>query len=446
MPKSLDDWLAYIEQLHPKSIEMGLARVKQICNQLELNLDCPIITVAGTNGKGSTAAMLESIYTAAGYCVGCYSSPHFIHYNERLKIKQKPVSDMDFCKAFEAVESARQGADLALTYFEFGTLAAVWLLAQQQVDVAILEVGLGGRLDAVNVFDTDCAIVTNIAFDHQDYLGNTRESIAAEKSGVFRSKKPAICGDVNPPKSLIDHANNIGADLKLIGDDFAVESSQDDANNIFSYHSINDGLANIGISMLELGLSGDFQKNNAACALTAVHCLQKQLPVVEGAMRTGLESVRLPGRFELLGSTDDLPTLLFDVAHNPNAATSLANNLSKLQIVGQASGPTVAVFGMLENKDWQGVIDVMHAQVDAWFVGTIDHPRGADASDLQKAINQVHSDASVMTYDSIVSAFNAAVQQFDRYNTENKDGKILIFGSFFTVSAVKLFLQQTSRV
>jgi len=266
-PKDLSAWLTYIEQLHPSAIEMGLGRIKKVADRLALKPTFKIITVAGTNGKGSTCTMLSQIYQHAGYRVACYTSPHILRYNERVQVNGQEASDAALCAAFSAVEEARQGsADqggaISLTYFEIGTLAAVWHFVQAGVDVAILEIGLGGRLDAVNAFEPDCTVVTNVDLDHQDLLGDTRELIGFEKAGVYRSLIPAICGDVNPPSTLIAYAKEVNADLKCIQHDFGYEL----ADSGWYYLSNQQRMYHLPIPALK----GQYQLNNAACAVTAV--------------------------------------------------------------------------------------------------------------------------------------------------------------------------------
>lgn len=438
MPKTLDDWLSYIEQLHPKSIEMGLDRVRLIRDHMGIFLNCTVITVAGTNGKGSTAAMLSACYVKAGYKVGCYASPHFLHYNERLTINRQPVSDAAFCEAFAAVEAARVEASVELTYFEFGTLAAAWLMSHASLDLAILEVGLGGRLDAVNIFDADCSIVTNIALDHQDFLGDTRESIAREKAGVYRTGKPAICGDSAPPDTLLSYADEVNASLKCIGDAFAI--APDHAGYAYTYKP--DSGALISLHLSKVGLSGAFQLNNAASALTAMFCLQNVLPISGDDMQSGIANVSLPGRFERV-SIHEAPAIIYDVAHNPNAAEALAENL---MLDKGSNKVTIAVFSMLHNKDWAGVVGAVESQVDVWYLGQIQHGRGADVQALADCVLAVNPKAVIQVYDTIADAFKQALLAGKGYNLNDKNGRIIVFGSFFTVSEVKHFLLKNQGV
>src|ERR1019366_9082720 len=314
MPNTLADWLIYLESLHPKTIALGLERVAQVKQRLNLQPDFPVIVVGGTNGKGSVCAMLESILHAAGYRVGCYTSPHLLHYNERVRIAKKQVSDVELCKSFEKIEQVRGAAfsgtsEVPLTYFEFGTLAAMQCFIEHKVDVAILEVGLGGRLDAVNAFDNDCAVIASVDIDHTDYLGDTREQIAFEKAGIFRSGKVAICADADVPLAMAEHAERIGAQLWRIGSEFSFTPHQGQ----WDYRS------KLGTrsALPYPALRGAFQLNNASAALAALDVLKERLPVSMEAVRRGLGEVQLAGRFHFVPGK---PTLILDVAHNPHAA------------------------------------------------------------------------------------------------------------------------------
>ncbi|HYN55453.1 MAG TPA: Mur ligase family protein, partial [Methylotenera sp.] len=297
MPNTLAAWLSYIESLHPKSIAMGLERVKRVIDCLHCKPEFSIITVAGTNGKGSTCAMLEQIYKQAGYQVGCYTSPHLLRYNERVRVNCIEVSDEALCNAFAAVETARletakedvNGIAIQLTYFEVGTLAAMWHFMRTGIDIAILEIGLGGRLDAVNAFEPSCAIVTSVDLDHQEFLGNTRESIGFEKAGVYRKSVPAICGDINPPATLINYATEIQADFKCILRDFSYEVIEDSWEYLTK---------NVVHRFPIPALTGSYQLNNAACAVTAVDSLRFKLPVSNDAVAKAMREVTLAGRFQ----------------------------------------------------------------------------------------------------------------------------------------------------
>lgn len=420
----LADWLTYIEALHPASIEMGLERVEQVRQRLGLVPQFPIIIVAGTNGKGSTCAMLESIYRVAGYRVGCYTSPHFIRYNERVRIGGAEVADEVLVEAFQAIEQARQETDTALTYFEFGTLAAVWSLMQAKVDVGILEVGLGGRLDAVNVFAPQCSIVTSVDLDHMDFLGNDRECIGREKAGVFRPGAPAICGDNDPPLSLQAYAAEIGADLRRIGHEFGFQAQQSD----WHYRA--------GSQEYQLplpALSGSFQLNNTASVINAVDCLQEILPVTLVQMRQGLQQVVLNGRFQVCC---EQPQVILDVAHNPHAAKALASNLAQHPVVGR----TLAVFSMLADKDIAGVIQVLTPYIDAWYIAGVGHARGASAEQLREYVMaQASSSSLVQIHADVRNAYRQAC------NDAGENDRIIVFGSFFTVADIMCELATTQH-
>lgn len=411
--KSLADWLAYLESLHPKIIELGLDRVACVKQMLNLVSSFPIITVGGTNGKGSTCAMLESILSTAGYRVGCYTSPHLLAYNERVRVNRTPAGDEELCRSFAAVEAAR--GDTSLTYFEFGTLAAMWHFFQAKVDVVVLEVGLGGRLDAVNAFDADCAIVTSVALDHMDYLGDTREAIGFEKAGIFRAGRPAIYGEESPPQSLLDHAHEIGAKLQLIGQDFGFEATREAwqfQGKRASHHALPYP-----------ALRGAYQLNNAAACLAALDELRDRLPVSENDIRRGLLEVALPGRFQVLPG---YPVVIADVAHNPHAAQALAANLLAMPCTGR----TIAVFAMLGDKDIAGVVRAMKNAVDVWIVAEIPEKRGASLECLKGVLIEEGLAERTKAAESVTAGFAEAC----RMATEND--RILAFGSFYTVADI----------
>ncbi len=408
--RPLSAWLAHLEQLHPKTIELGLDRINQVKARLQLKPFFPIITVGGTNGKGSTCAMLEAILSAAGYKTGLYTSPHLLRYNERVRIATQEASDQALCDAFAAVEAVR--GEISLSYFEFGTLAAMWLFQQQQVEVAILEVGLGGRLDAVNAFDADCAIVTSVDLDHMDYLGDDRESIGWEKAGIFRSGTPSVCADARPPRRLLDHAAQIGAQLKLIGKDFVAQSE----SSQWQFTS-NAGWR---LSLPFPALRGAYQLDNASACLAALEALRERLPVAPGDIRRGLLEVAVPGRFQVLAGR---PLVILDVAHNPHAARALAENLKQMA----CRGKTLAVFAMLSDKDIAGVIAALRGEIDLWLVAGIDHVRGASAPELQAHLMNAGVSA-ILTFADTTAAYRHACQ------IAGEDDRIAAFGSFHTVA------------
>ena len=411
MPNTLADWLTYLESLHPKSIELGLARVSEVKSLLNLSPDFPVIVVGGTNGKGSVCAMTESILHEAGYRVGCYTSPHLLHYNERVRIGKCVVSDEALCGAFAKIEQAR--GDISLTYFEFGTLAAMLLFTDSKLDVAILEVGLGGRLDAVNVFDADCAIVTSVDIDHTDYLGDTREAIAYEKAGIFRRDRVAIFADSEVPQAIRQYAQEVGAQLWCIGHEFGFKAHQGqwDFRSKLAAHA----------ALPHPALRGAFQLHNASAVLAALDVLKWRLPVSMDAIRRGLIHVQLAGRFQFVPGK---PQLILDVAHNPHAARTLAQNL-----VGLPPCPhTYAVFAMLKDKDMAGVVAALNPYIDTWLVAGIDAPRGASAEELADVLREVGVRGAVMRFHDTAHAIAYAC------DVAGDDDRIAAFGSFYTVA------------
>ncbi len=410
MPNTLADWLSHLESLHPKTIELGLARVAQVKERMVLQPEFPVIVVGGTNGKGSVCAMLESILHAAGYKVGCYTSPHLLHYNERVRIAKQQAGDAELCASFERIEQAR--GETALTYFEFGTLAAMQLFVEHKVDVAILEVGLGGRLDAVNVFDADVAVVTSVDIDHVDYLGDTRELIGFEKAGIFRKDRVAICADPDVPQSLSDHAREIGAELWCIGREFGFRSQQGQ----WDFFSPSGERHALPIPALR----GAFQLHNASAVLAALDALKERLPVNMEAVRRGLVEVQLAGRFQFVPGR---PQLILDVAHNPHAARSLAQNLA-----GLPPAKTFAVFAMLKDKDMAGVVRTLDPHVDVWLVAGLDMPRGASAAELTRVLEDCGVRGAFRTFGTVAEALRQAC------NAAGENDRIAAFGSFHTVA------------
>jgi dihydrofolate synthase/folylpolyglutamate synthase len=406
--KSLDQWLQFIERQHPKAIALGLDRVEAVFEKLDVDLACPVITVGGTNGKGSTCAMLDSIARAAGYRTGLYMSPHLVRYNERVRIGGAQASDGELCEAFAAVEAAR--GDVPLTYFEFGTLGALWLFARSRIDLAILEVGLGGRLDAVNVIDADCAVLTSIGIDHVDYLGSTRDEIGREKAGIFRPGKPAVVAEPDPPPSLFE----IRKDFLLVGRDFgyADEGAQ------WAYW----GPGGKRAGLAHPALRGKLQLRNASAALCALYSLE--LPIAMQDVRRGLAEVELAGRFQVLPGR---PQVILDVAHNAQAAAALAQNLS-------ASGfapETIAVCGMLRDKDIASVFRATETRITRWHIASLPGPRGASAEELASHLN-----GHVFKHATPAEAFAAARSE------AGENDKIVVFGSFLTVGEVMAWLNK----
>ncbi len=411
-PETLADWLAHIERVHPRAIEMGLERTLKVKQALGLNPSFPIITVGGTNGKGSACAMLEAILHHAGYKVGCYTSPHLRRYNERVRIACSEARDNDLVRAFVAVERAR--GSVPLTYFEFGTLAAMWLFERERIDVAVLEVGLGGRLDAVNAFDADCALVMSVDLDHMDYLGDTRDAIAFEKAGIFRHGRPAVCAEPRPPQTLRHYAAQVGAELLVIDEDFGYAADKMQ----WQYRGPHGKRSGLPHPVLR----GGYQLANASACLTALDAMRERLPVAMDDIRAGLLQAEVPGRFQVLPGR---PVTILDVAHNPHAVKALAENLSAMG----CSGRTLAVFAMLKDKDIAGVISVVRKHIDHWLIAGIEDARGADAALLLRQLAAAGVTVPITACANIAAAY---VQACDRA-TEND--RILVFGSFYTVAA-----------
>ncbi|MEY2634021.1 MAG: hypothetical protein RIR00_2675 [Pseudomonadota bacterium] len=420
---SLADWLTHLENLHPRGqagIELGLERVQQVKARLGQQPHCPIITVGGTNGKGSTVAYLESILLRAGYRVGAYSSPHLLAYNERVRLNREPASDAALAAAFSRVEAARQAAgNVALTYFEFGTLAAWEVFAAADCEAVILEVGLGGRLDAVNAYDADLAIVTGIALDHTDWLGPDRESIAYEKAGIFRPGRPAFCADREPPQSLLNHAAAIGADLKLIGRDFGF--TRDAENRLQWRYWGKQGERLLKRSLAYPGLRGAVQLNNASVVLAALDALEPRLPVTMQAIRQGLIETEIPGRFQVVPGQ---PAVVLDVGHNPQALAVLADNLGSMGFFAT----THAVVGMLADKDAGTALQALAGKVQHWYLADLSGPRAAPASRLAAIIAERQLGGSVQCFTDPKQAFVAAQE------AAVPSDRIAAFGSFYTVA------------
>ena len=420
--RSLGEWLAYLEQLHPSAIDMGLERSQKVLARLQLGKLAPrVVTVTGTNGKGSTCAFVASMLRAQGLKVGVYSSPHLLRYNERVLIDGQEASDERLCEAFAAVEAAR--GEISLTYFEMGTLAAFWLFQQSRLDAVVLEVGLGGRLDTVNVVDADLALVTSIGVDHVDYLGDTRERVAFEKAGIFRQGKPALCGDLDPPQPLLDKARELAAPLFLRGRDFDLES----AEGVWHWRGVTlDGTA---VQLRDLPLL-DLPMENATLALQAY--LLMGLPWDAGQIRQALLATRITGRLDrrVVYWQGKRVELLLDVGHNPHAAEYLARRLSARPLQGRR----LAVFGLLADKDLGGVIAPLQALVDEWAVAPLDTPRSRPAAELASALT--NCGATVKSYASVDAALEGQCAQ------ATADDQILLFGSFFCVAQALEWLER----
>jgi dihydrofolate synthase / folylpolyglutamate synthase len=425
----LEGWLQRIERLHHRPIEMGLDRVREVAQRLSLDLKCPSIVVAGTNGKGSTCAMLEAILRAAGYRVGRYSSPHLLRFNERALIDGSVATDPELIEQFEAVEQAR--GEVSLTYFEFTTLAILRLFAARRLDVAVLEIGLGGRLDAVNLVDSESPVVTSIGLDHADYLGATRDTVAFEKAHVYRAGRPAICSDPSPPDSLLEYARSIGADLRILGRDFEVIPFPSEMGSLqpiqqWTYR----GPTTRRASLPAPSLRGPHQLRNAAGAIAALEALEQRLPVSQQAVREGLLRARIEARFQVLPGR---PAVILDVAHNPQAAEALALTLDQ----HPCQGRTHAVFAMLRDKDAAGVAERLASRIDRWYLAPTSGARGMEAQALMSIVQQVPGIAcrSVERFESVPQALAAARSE------AAADDRIVVFGSFVTVADAVRILQ-----
>ena len=409
MKRTLAQWLDYQQSVHPKAIDMGLERVGEVARRLGLDRPAPkVITVGGTNGKGSTVAFLEAIARAAGLTVGAYTSPHLLRYNERIRIDGRDAEDAALVAAFERIEAAR--GDIPLTYFEFGTLAALMLFEAAALDLVLLEVGLGGRLDATNLVDPDVAVITTVDLDHQDYLGDDRESIGAEKAGILRAGKPAVLAEKDPPSSVLRRAYAIGA--------FAIRGHSD-----YLIDQLEDGWRwrepGYQIDLPEPALKAPAQRGNAAAAIAALRALD--LPIADAAIREGVRSARVPGRLQRLPGR---PERVLDVAHNPQGARQLAAWLAA------NPRPTVAVFSALADKDLAGISAPVAPHLQAWHLGptTDAGPRGLAVDELARRLAE-HLPAEILhPHRSLTEALAAATRQ------AGPDGRVLVFGSFHTVA------------
>ena len=409
--RSLEDWLDYISAQHPATIALGLDRVREVADGLDLHEARATITVGGTNGKGSTCAMLEQILLEAGYDVGLYTSPHLLRYNERVRFKGKEATDDALVDAFERVEKARKG--VPLTYFEFGTLAAFTFFERMGAEVMILEVGLGGRLDAVNIIDPDVACVVSVDLDHQAFLGNDRESIGFEKAGIFRAGRPAIFGDLDPPKRLVEHAEKIGAPLQVLGRDFRYDAKPGQWDFV--------GRKGAKHALPMPGLRGAWQLKNASVALAALDEIGSRVPVSLGEVKRGLTLAHVEGRLQVIPGR---PSIVLDVAHNPHAARSLASGLGDMPFAEN----TLAVFAMLADKDIGSVVDAMRGRVDRWYVSAAQAERAASAAQVAEVLFEKRLADRTRMFATVASALDAARRD------AGPNDRIVVFGSFYTVA------------
>ena len=423
LPDTLDGWLNYCESLHPRNIEMGLERVGEVAKRLNLRFDCPVITVAGTNGKGSSCAMLEAVALQSGYKPGVFTSPHLVHFEERCRVHGEIVTAAQLVEQFAAVEQARVqgGAEISLTYFEFTTLAILRLLSLSKLDVAILEVGMGGRLDATNIIDTDCAIITSIDLDHMEFLGNDRETIGREKAGIMRAGKPVIVSDPVAPQSIIQYAEEIGAELWRFGHDFNFSGDK------LQWAWAGRGRRYSGLAYPSL--RGANQLVNASGVLAAFEAIRDKLPVTAQAVRTGLAMVELPGRFQIIPGQ---PTMVLDVAHNPHSVAALAANLDAMGYCPV----THAVFGAMADKDLTPMLNKIGPLIDRWYFTDLPTPRADTAAHLQQKWNALQMvagtkrEVKTSLHANPEAALQAAIAAADPAD------RIVVFGSFYTVGGV----------
>lgn len=419
---SLTQWLNWLLALHAQEIDLGLSRVKQVAEKLGLlNPQVPVITVAGTNGKGSSVAFLSAIYQQAGYQVGCYTSPHLLRFNERIQVNGQSVADQVIIDAFDLIESQR--GEIKLTYFEFSTLAALQVFSQNPLDVIVLEVGLGGRLDAVNIIDADLALITTIDVDHVDWLGSDREQIALEKAGILRAGKPAVCADPKVPQSLLAYAQMLGASLSWIGRDFNFEIMPDlvAKNNPACLFMSPQGAE---MALPKLSLQGDFQYQNAAGVLAAIELLQARLPVSSQAIHNGLQAAVHPGRLQWLKKPEQ--DWLIDVAHNPQSAQVLADYLQQAGLMFEQ-----VVFSALNDKDMLPMILAIKPFVKHWCIADLNVPRATSLEGLQALLEKAGVSKEVVgSFESIAQA----VASVERRGHFCKSPQVLVFGSFYTVS------------
>ncbi len=409
----LEDWLDHIGRQHPSAIDLGLERPREVLGRMGLGRPPVVITVGGTNGKGSTTAMLESILRVAGYRTGLYTSPHLVRYNERVRLDGEEAPDADLVAGFEAVERAR--GETSLTYFEYGTLAAFECFARRRVEVAILEVGLGGRLDCVNLLDADAAVVVSVDLDHQDWLGDTREAIGREKAHIFRPGRPAIYGEASIPATVEAHAREIGADLQVLGRDYRFVRHEGQWDF--------EGRRGAKRALPMPALRGPWQLANASAALAVLDEISDRLPVSLGEVKRGLTGVRLAGRLQVLPGR---PSVVLDVAHNPHAARALSEGLAGMGYARE----TIAVFAMLADKDIEGVIAAMAARVDRWHVATVASERAAGVDRVAGLLEARGLGERVRRFATVPLAYEAALRE------AGPDDRILVFGSFLTVADV----------
>ena len=424
---SLHDWLNWQESLNPKEIDLGLDRVSRVLKNLDFSADffCPVITVAGTNGKGSTVAFIESILHQSDLTVGCYTSPHLFAYNERIRINQQPVSDDVLCEAFDIIDQTR--GDIALTYFEFGTLASFVIFKKYNVDVAVLEVGLGGRLDAVNVIDADVSVITSVGIDHVDWLGDDIEVIAREKAGIMRTGKPSVVSVVSPPDSLLDYARENKVRLVRLGYDYLFQGL---SSNRWQLNATDQQQLNLP-SLVDLPLptlKGGFQLQNASAAIMAVSLLELGNKLRPAYIANGLQQVRLAGRYE---QVCDKPAVIMDVAHNEQSASMLRGLLEENPV----SGKTIAVVAMLADKAVTEVLAAVQPVIDQWVSAGLSGSRAMSSKNMAQAVRSMHTNVKLSVCENVTDACLKA------RTLATEEDRIIVFGSFYTVSEATQFFK-----
>ena len=414
IPGYLAGWLAYISSQHPSDIELGLERLREVTKRLELEaFSCPIITVAGTNGKGSSITALEKFYTASGFRTGCYTSPHLTIFNERIRVSGVFASDNEICAAFSKIDSSR--GEIPLTYFEFATLAAFIIFTDSELDVVLLEVGLGGRLDASNLFPADLALITSISIDHTGWLGEDREAIAVEKAGIIHSGKIAIIADPDPPKNLLNIANKKAKKVYILNQDYSYERQQTG----WCWKSVNKTLSKLPFP----GLKGDPQFNNLAGVLMCLTALQNRLPVTDEIIYRALPEIHLMGRFQVLKGK---PVTILDVSHNPDSTALLAENLGQQSVTGK----TYAIVAMLKDKDISESLSNVFPCIDYWNVSGLSVSRGEKPEVLKAALEEINP----LSHCQIFADVNQAWEHV--YKVARENDRVVVFGSFHTVGAI----------
>ena len=422
---SLSQWLEWQEQLHFRDIDPGLERVGQVWRHMggSSRLPFKVVTVAGTNGKGSSVAITAAILQAAGYSVATYTSPHLLRYNERICINGEPCQDAEICEAFQRIDDARD--DISLTYFEFATLAASDIFSRRGVDMAVMEVGMGGRLDAVNLFDSDVALITPISLDHMIWLGDTCEQIGREKAGIIRADKPLVCSETTPPQSVLDYAALLNASSYICGRDYSFE----DRDTHWSWQNPSVELDNLPLP----ALTGKYQLQNSAAVIQVCQLLNQQgASIPEQAIRQGLKKIRLAGRFQVIAGP---VTRILDVTHNQQGA----ENLRSLLMETAGKGKTYAVLGMLKDKDSKAVAEILNPVIDFWFLAGLGGDRGLSAGELSDNLSPIVGNKKLGCFDLVSDAYQAAMAE------AATEDRILIFGSFHTVEAVMRIMPECQQ-